>query len=75
MNPNLESLLSETDAVMAGQRNGHYRGPVHVGVDLGMSTGGPPKTSDNQNFRFPFYDALGPEAGRTSFGLGVSAQF
>jgi len=39
MNPNLESLLAETDAVMArsAQRNGHYRGPVHVGVDLGTA--------------------------------------
>lgn len=37
MNPHLETLLSETDAVMAGRANGHYRGPVHVGVDLGTA--------------------------------------
>jgi ethanolamine utilization protein EutJ len=37
MNPNLETLLTETEAVMAGRRNGHYRGPVHVGVDLGTA--------------------------------------
>lgn len=37
MNPDLETLLTETDRVMAGQRNGHYRGPVHVGVDLGTA--------------------------------------
>jgi ethanolamine utilization protein EutJ len=39
MNPRLETLLAETDAVMArsAQRNGHYRGPVHVGVDLGTA--------------------------------------
>jgi ethanolamine utilization protein EutJ len=37
MNPNLEPLLSETDAVMAGRANGHYHGPVHVGVDLGTA--------------------------------------
>ncbi|MBI3242908.1 MAG: ethanolamine utilization protein EutJ [Chloroflexi bacterium] len=37
MNPNLNSLLTHTDAVMAGRANGHYRGPVHVGVDLGTA--------------------------------------
>ena len=40
MNPNLESLLAHMDAVMAGHpsgANGHYRGPVHVGVDLGTA--------------------------------------
>lgn len=37
MNPNLEALLTAADAVMAGRGNGHYRGPVHVGVDLGTA--------------------------------------
>ncbi len=37
MNPHLDSLLAKTDAVMAGRSNGHYRGPVHVGVDLGTA--------------------------------------
>jgi ethanolamine utilization protein EutJ len=37
MNPKLSNLLSQTDAVMAGRANGHYRGPVHVGVDLGTA--------------------------------------
>jgi ethanolamine utilization protein EutJ len=37
MNPNLEALLSETERVMAGRSNGHYRGRVHVGVDLGTA--------------------------------------
>ncbi len=37
MNPNLDFLLSLTDDVMAGRTNGHYRGPVHVGVDLGTA--------------------------------------
>jgi len=37
MNPNLDSLLAHTDTVMAGRANGHYRGPVHVGVDLGTA--------------------------------------
>jgi ethanolamine utilization protein EutJ len=37
VNPNLAALLAETDAVMAGRSNGHYRGPVHVGVDLGTA--------------------------------------
>ncbi len=37
MNPNLSNLLAEADAVMAGRTNGHYRGPVHVGVDLGTA--------------------------------------
>jgi ethanolamine utilization protein EutJ len=39
MNPNLSSLLAQTDHVMAGG-NGHdvsYRGAVHVGVDLGTA--------------------------------------
>jgi ethanolamine utilization protein EutJ len=39
MNPNLSSLLKQTDHVMAGG-NGHdasYRGIVHVGVDLGTA--------------------------------------
>lgn len=39
MNPNLSSLLAQTDHVMAGG-NGHdasYRGVVHVGVDLGTA--------------------------------------
>jgi ethanolamine utilization protein EutJ len=37
MNPNLNSLLIHTDIVMAGRANGHYHGPVHVGVDLGTA--------------------------------------
>ena len=37
MNPNLEAILGETEAVMAGRSNGHYQGPVHVGVDLGTA--------------------------------------
>ena len=37
MNANLDALLADTDAVMAGRSNGHYRGPVHVGVDLGTA--------------------------------------
>jgi len=39
MNPNLSSLLAQTDHVMSGG-NGHdanYRGAVHVGVDLGTA--------------------------------------
>ena len=39
MNPNLASLLAQTDHIMAGG-NGHdasYRGAVHVGVDLGTA--------------------------------------
>jgi len=39
MNPNLSSLLKQTDHIMAGG-NGHdasYRGVVHVGVDLGTA--------------------------------------
>lgn len=39
MNPNLSSLLQQTDHVMAGG-NGYdesYRGTVHVGVDLGTA--------------------------------------
>jgi hypothetical protein len=34
MNPHLSSLLALTDDVMASRSNVHYRGPVHVGVDL-----------------------------------------
>ena len=37
MNPHLPSLLALTDDVMSGRSNGHYRGPVHVGVDLGTA--------------------------------------
>jgi ethanolamine utilization protein EutJ len=48
MNPNLSSLLTRTDTVMAGANgwhpapdlllpNGVYRGTVHVGVDLGTA--------------------------------------
>src|SRR3990172_7323881 len=42
MNPNLDSLLAQTDSVMSGllrsaSDNGHYHGPVHVGVDLGTA--------------------------------------
>ena len=37
MNLHLTSLLALTDDVMAGRSNGHYRGPVHVGVDLGTA--------------------------------------
>src|SRR3970040_746832 len=37
MNPHLSSLLALTDDVMSGRSNGHYRGPVHVGVDLGTA--------------------------------------
>ncbi len=37
MNPYLSSLLALTDDVMSGRSNGHYPGPVHVGVDLGTA--------------------------------------
>lgn len=37
MNSNLVWLLAETDAVMAGRANGHYRGSIHAGVDLGTA--------------------------------------
>jgi ethanolamine utilization protein EutJ len=37
MNPNLDALLTETEAVMAGRSNGHAHGRVHVGVDLGTA--------------------------------------
>jgi ethanolamine utilization protein EutJ len=37
VNPNLNSLLAQADQVMAGQFNKSYRGPVHVGVDLGTA--------------------------------------
>ncbi len=37
MNANLDALLADTDAVMAGRSNGHYRDSVHVGVDLGTA--------------------------------------
>ncbi len=37
MNPHLPSLLALTDDVMSGRSNGHYRGPVRVGVDLGTA--------------------------------------
>jgi ethanolamine utilization protein EutJ len=38
MNPNLQSLLSQTaGAMQANGGPGHYRGPVHVGVDLGTA--------------------------------------
>src|SRR5581483_8508288 len=36
MNPNLESLLDATDRAMRA-RKVEYRGPVHVGVDLGTA--------------------------------------
>jgi ethanolamine utilization protein EutJ len=35
-NPQLESLLDATERAMSA-RNGMYRGPVHVGVDLGTA--------------------------------------
>src|SRR4029079_410384 len=38
MNPELANLLAQTEAVMEGERPAeHYRGPVHVGVDLGTA--------------------------------------
>jgi len=39
MNPELNTLLAQVDAVMSAgaPANGHYRGPVHVGVDLGTA--------------------------------------
>ncbi len=42
MNPNLDSLLAQTDSVMSGllrsaSDNGHYHGQVRVGVDLGTA--------------------------------------
>ncbi len=45
MNPSLPSLLARAESVLAHETpgtpalppNGHYRGPVHVGVDLGTA--------------------------------------
>ena len=37
MNPNLDTLLAQTESAMLARANGHYRGPVHVSVDLGTA--------------------------------------
>jgi ethanolamine utilization protein EutJ len=39
MNPRLDALLARAESVLApdAPANGHYRGPVHVGVDLGTA--------------------------------------
>ena len=37
MNPNLDSLLAQTDRVMGTVARPNYRGEVHVGVDLGTA--------------------------------------
>jgi ethanolamine utilization protein EutJ len=39
MNPGLDALLARTDAIMSSNAppNGHYRGAVHSGVDLGTA--------------------------------------
>ena len=37
MNPHLITVLSQTELAMHGGFNGHYRGSVHVGVDLGTA--------------------------------------
>lgn len=47
----------------------------YVGVDVGVSTGGAPLTSDNKSLRFPFWDFENGQAARTSVGFGVSASY
>jgi ethanolamine utilization protein EutJ len=37
MNPYLAPLLTQTEYAMQAHANGHYRSPVHVGVDLGTA--------------------------------------
>ncbi|MBI4791000.1 MAG: ethanolamine utilization protein EutJ [Chloroflexi bacterium] len=37
MNAHLDSLLAQTDRAMGAVFNSHYRGEVHVGVDLGTA--------------------------------------
>ncbi len=37
MNPELDALMSATEQAMVARRSPSYRGPVHVGVDLGTA--------------------------------------
>lgn len=43
-----------------------------LGGSIGTSS--PPKTADNRNFRFPFFDLVSPANNFTQFSLSLSAQ-
>lgn len=44
-------------------------------VSAGMGTEGPPKTKDNKNFRFPFFDFVSGPDNLTSYSVTFSANF
>lgn len=48
---------------------------VSLGFSAGIGTGGYPKTSDNQSFRFPFWNTSGAASNASSIRLGVSASY
>jgi hypothetical protein len=46
-----------------------------LAASIGATTGGAPKTDDNNSFRFPFWDFENGIANRTRLNLGLSATF
>lgn len=69
------NLVAQTGAgrtdLISGLIDVSYQVSGNTKVSLGLTTETSPKTDDNQGFRFPFFDFLGPAANRTEFSLAV----
>jgi hypothetical protein len=60
---------------MSGSIGLSYAFLDHYSVSASMSTGGPPKTADNDRVRFPFFDTQSGNLQYTSLGLALSASW
>jgi hypothetical protein len=62
-----------------GRRDSHggslfanYQALDHLAFGLGMATGGPTRTADDQRIRFPFFALEGPESNMTTFFISAT---
>lgn len=60
---------------MSGSLGVSYAFLDHYSVSANMTTGGPPKTADNERVRFPFFDTQSGNLQYTSLGLSLGASW
>jgi hypothetical protein len=63
------------DQAMSGRIGVGYRFLQRFNAGVSLATGGPPKTADNQRFRFPFWDFQGGNLQYTSLSVSLSGSY
>lgn len=61
--------------MMVGSIGVSYQLTDAIGASLSMGTAQPPKSADNQRFRFPFYAFEGQELSHTSYSFALSGTY